>query len=394
MVEPPAVEPPKGASSTNSGAISIQTGPDRAYKDLLDAQSEFKPADFRTRVTATGVRDYGEDVADRNLGENGFNLDSPEVQVFYASAATSLGPVPQLNELRSWPRDGSVIRPASRQSSYESGLRTKSLNSSSHYAPPQRSVPNLAHLNLSASFEATPPVDVRVPTTKSSRRQSLHTYIPTGSNGTDARARVRPSSLYRVMNATEIPHYAATPKESDTMSRNAPSPEIGAAPFGLPMSVPKPWLTSNGGTGPASSSGLRPQTPKEARDSLFLAKKRAENRSGDANLSDGQLDRSPPGEGAFSHYKPPSYSQRASVASLASHRQSRHTFHSSISSSVASYDTAVPFTPLAYPNNNSSSRSRLLREGHHVRGKSGGMDVPQLTVSSPGASADTAPLSC
>ena len=367
---------------TTSGASSIQTSHERAYKDLLDAQSEIKPADFRTRVTAAGARDYGEDVADRNLGENGFNLDSPEVQVFYASAAASLGSVPQLT------------RPASRQSSYDSGLRTKSLNSSSHYAPPKRSVPNLAHLNLSAPSEATPPVDVRVPTTKSSRRQSLHTYIPTGSNGTEGRARPRPSSLYRVTNASEIPHYAATPKETDTVSWNAPSPEIGSAPFGLPLSVPKPWLNSNGVMGLPSSSGLRPQTPKEARDSLLLAKKKVGNRPGDANLSDGQLDRSPTREGAFSHYKPPSYSQRASVISLGSHRQSRHTFHSSISSSVASYDTAVPLTPLAYPNNNSSSRSRLLREDHHVRGKSGGIDVPQLKVSSPGASADTALLSC
>lgn len=55
-----------------------------AFVDLLDAQSDFKPADFRSRVQAAGVRDYGEDVADRNLGVNGVDLTSPAVKAFYA----------------------------------------------------------------------------------------------------------------------------------------------------------------------------------------------------------------------------------------------------------------------------------------------------------------------
>ncbi|GJC94341.1 hypothetical protein ColKHC_03167 [Colletotrichum higginsianum] len=43
----------------------------RGFIDLLDAQSEIKPSGFQSRVKASGVRDYGEDVADRNIGENG-----------------------------------------------------------------------------------------------------------------------------------------------------------------------------------------------------------------------------------------------------------------------------------------------------------------------------------
>ena len=42
-----------------------------ASVDILDAQWEIKPADFHSRVAAAGVRDYGEDVADRNIALNG-----------------------------------------------------------------------------------------------------------------------------------------------------------------------------------------------------------------------------------------------------------------------------------------------------------------------------------
>lgn len=38
-----------------------------AFIDILDAQGELKPYDFRSRVQASGSRDYGEDVADRNI---------------------------------------------------------------------------------------------------------------------------------------------------------------------------------------------------------------------------------------------------------------------------------------------------------------------------------------
>ncbi|UKZ82735.1 hypothetical protein TrVFT333_010531 [Trichoderma virens FT-333] len=38
-----------------------------AFVDILDAQGEFKPYDFRSRLQASGSREYGEDVADRNI---------------------------------------------------------------------------------------------------------------------------------------------------------------------------------------------------------------------------------------------------------------------------------------------------------------------------------------
>lgn len=40
-----------------------------AFVDILDAQGEIKPSNFKSRIQASGTRDYGEDVADRNMVE-------------------------------------------------------------------------------------------------------------------------------------------------------------------------------------------------------------------------------------------------------------------------------------------------------------------------------------
>lgn len=70
--------------SSSRIAKSIRSNGSRGYVDLLDAQSELKPSDFHGRIKAAGTRDYGEDVADRNIGVNGCNLDSQPVRAFYA----------------------------------------------------------------------------------------------------------------------------------------------------------------------------------------------------------------------------------------------------------------------------------------------------------------------
>ena len=70
----PVVEPPPRPPSSfrRSRAKSMTLGSERmAWVDILDAQWEIKPADFHSRVAAAGVRDYGEDVADRNIALNG-----------------------------------------------------------------------------------------------------------------------------------------------------------------------------------------------------------------------------------------------------------------------------------------------------------------------------------
>ncbi|KAM3560226.1 hypothetical protein ARSEF4850_003763 [Beauveria asiatica] len=59
------------------------------YVDLLDAQGQLGSSDFKARLQASGSRDYGEDVAERNIGQNGLLLGSPAVQQFYAAQSSS-----------------------------------------------------------------------------------------------------------------------------------------------------------------------------------------------------------------------------------------------------------------------------------------------------------------
>ncbi|KAH7146309.1 hypothetical protein EDB81DRAFT_883728 [Dactylonectria macrodidyma] len=59
------------------------------FIDILDAQGEFKPSNFRSRVEAAGAREFGEDVADRNMGINSSDLSSQAVQAFYRSSVGS-----------------------------------------------------------------------------------------------------------------------------------------------------------------------------------------------------------------------------------------------------------------------------------------------------------------
>ncbi|KAK3186330.1 hypothetical protein K4F52_004868 [Lecanicillium sp. MT-2017a] len=134
---------------------------------LLDARGEFRPSDFRARLAASGTRDFGEDVADRNIGENGLILSSKPVQTFYASrtvpqhtsaqkvAVRSLTPIEVIHEgaeddvsasrsshlARAPSRSASVrtnlsvrlnpsCRPASKDSSQSIDLRSRSAASS------------------------------------------------------------------------------------------------------------------------------------------------------------------------------------------------------------------------------------------------------------------------
>lgn len=70
----PAVElPPRPPSSFGHSRTASMTSRSArlASVDILDAQWEIRPADFHSRVAAAGVRNYGEDVADRNIALNG-----------------------------------------------------------------------------------------------------------------------------------------------------------------------------------------------------------------------------------------------------------------------------------------------------------------------------------
>lgn len=87
---------PLSLSSSYSDLLTArQTNTERAASlsrsvDLLDAHGQLGPSDFKARVQASGSRDYGEDVAERNIGQNGLILNSPAVQKFYAEQPRQL----------------------------------------------------------------------------------------------------------------------------------------------------------------------------------------------------------------------------------------------------------------------------------------------------------------
>lgn len=72
--------------SAGTGTIGTAGGGGGAvgYVDILDAQGSLRPSNFKTRLRAAGARDYGEDVAERNMAVNTVDLNSPAVLAFYA----------------------------------------------------------------------------------------------------------------------------------------------------------------------------------------------------------------------------------------------------------------------------------------------------------------------
>ncbi|KAG6036440.1 hypothetical protein E4U41_005722 [Claviceps citrina] len=70
-------------SLRSSNSVPVSRSQAQGHVDILDAQGGIRPYDFRSRVQAAGVRDYGEDVAERNMGENGVDVQSAAAREFY-----------------------------------------------------------------------------------------------------------------------------------------------------------------------------------------------------------------------------------------------------------------------------------------------------------------------
>ncbi|KAL1868755.1 hypothetical protein VTK73DRAFT_3507 [Phialemonium thermophilum] len=117
---------------------SIRSHASAKFKDILDAQSEFKPLDFKSRVRAAGARDYGEDVADRNIQQNSIDLASLKAREAYARPRDLMPPLDSrrasmtdLSRLHQH-EDANTQCPMPEPGSIEMGPRTKSLTSSTY----------------------------------------------------------------------------------------------------------------------------------------------------------------------------------------------------------------------------------------------------------------------
>ncbi|TKW57292.1 hypothetical protein CTA1_2156 [Colletotrichum tanaceti] len=196
----------------------------RGFIDLLDAQSEIKPSGFQSRVKASGVRDYGEDVADRNIGENGVDLTSERVRAFYASTST---PRTQYTGVfaspsaRGSPMDKHErFQPPRRLHSLDTEGRTKSLTTSSAQVPFRTNM-----FNPESSLSREPIMESVAESVRVRRRQSLGAYIPVTPSILAADR--RPLDAHRPTADTDGPRRVRQHKRRSTLSGEAPSNELG-----------------------------------------------------------------------------------------------------------------------------------------------------------------------
>lgn len=246
------------------------------HKDILDAQSELKPLDFKGRVKAAGARDYGEDVADRNIRESGCDLGSPVVHAIYRqeSSEDTLGNQGSLPTItRPYRKDNKTQRPVSVQS----GLRTVSLNSS---------VIRSNSLKRRASSRLSQSSGVRTATLEDhldkrprssglpTRRQSLNRKRRSElGRGSGVRPQTPPPVRHKggslpgspLRLATHVPELLA---DSDVRSTPEPQPGSPTTRSGFPSTTSAATLrpTSEKGVAKESSSSRR------SRDNLVKAR--------------------------------------------------------------------------------------------------------------------------
>lgn len=315
--------------SGQSRANSLRSDGVGAFKDILDAQSEIKPADFRERVKATGARDYGEDVAERNMGENGFDLEAEHVQAFYTQSRRA-----QPN------KDGLALAEVGfRADAYRAGARRRPLRSSQISLP--RRISSMAP--MSPSVGPTPRGDF-------GRPRSVNTYMPLAIKSLVAPPQPDPENL------EDIPW--------------PPAPELGRLDFGFSaLESATPAMPHLSAAAPAPTV----RTARLPRDSVELARKRTE-----MLLSEGAVGDDAPASNfalwSATRARRPLSSLSATSVSRRNH--SLYTLRSSDSSSIASRDTLRLATPLSCPHKTAVQQARDAQEDSVLQ------DIDALTAAS------------
>ncbi|KAI1211024.1 uncharacterized protein F4807DRAFT_47607 [Annulohypoxylon truncatum] len=191
-----SVPSPTFVRNRNSSIFSADSTSTRKFVDLLEAQSFIKPSDFYGRVKATGAKDYGEDVADRNIGGQSSSVNPTQTEEIFKKNF-SFG-------VDSDSKD--VNRPPSsrKRHSVGSGLRTKSISSNFH-----STLPVIVSTELPQENENR---NITSPVRKAPRRKSLHSYVPPSSAELCAD---RPSSSSRAkhVEGTGLPSFPSSLQE-------------------------------------------------------------------------------------------------------------------------------------------------------------------------------------
>ncbi|KAK7997281.1 hypothetical protein PG989_005321 [Apiospora arundinis] len=177
-------KPPPLFHERSASIRSGDSGMTRGFVDLLDAQSTISPINFHQRLQAAGGKIYGEDVADRNIRENGFNLDNPVIRAFY-EAPSRPGPLPSSASTKG--SDADLRARAKKRHSIGATLRTKSFTSSDVGSFPERTssvIPSIPpEYRTSKTKKSEEPK-----ANKASRRKSMPGYIVSSSPATRSRS--------------------------------------------------------------------------------------------------------------------------------------------------------------------------------------------------------------
>lgn len=297
-------------AENDSEAVSFTEGRERAgsmsslarrlSKDLLDAVDEFRPLDFRSRVQAAGARDYGEDVADRNLRPPtnlSTTVSSPNLYSQFSSGRSHSSQSVSLNS------------------------RTKSINSmNEHYDSTPRAQSAQADHERPEFF-----------TRRNKNRLSLNTYKPSGF--------VSPTPQ--------------TPRSSAT----TPGHRGGMTPsdFGSPEARHEMWSRQYH-LSPAVSNFSLPRSPKTVRRTAKSQEPQPvhDDTNGEDTFSEERQFSGMRKSSSHSEQRKSAASGDVQGSTKTAARYSQGTYRSSLASSVTSRNPSIDFTPLGCPKQNNS----------------------------------------
>ncbi|TRX99031.1 hypothetical protein FHL15_000373 [Xylaria flabelliformis] len=171
--------PSPGLTSLYSDSIRSEFSRPRGYVDLLDAQSRFKHSDFQGRLQATGARDYGEDVADRNRLEKATDSEKAKAQESHPDDEDTIC-APIISKDVDDDSDDELPRRPRIRHSVSSGLRSK--HTSTHTFDPY---PKRTSSRLPYDADEIPKAMSRTASARSeraARRKSMPSFSASASN--------------------------------------------------------------------------------------------------------------------------------------------------------------------------------------------------------------------
>lgn len=297
---------------------SIKSASSGRHRDLLEVLEEIRPIEFRSRVLATGAKDYGEDVADRNIRQPLVTVSTPNLK-------------------GSSDFDRAYSSPSLANRTGSSSLRGRTTSPSPATAtdtPRVTPVKSLRDMRL-AQREAPASNNFLEPgsfSRKNKNRLSLNTYNPSGLES--PRSPHSPRSITTTTDRVAVRDFGTNAMDPDQLSR-----KYHLSPVGSNFSIPRsPRLAASN----PHASQVQPVIAQQQESELTVEEQLAEIATADSSQEQREFLKS---VGQIS-------TTRTSV------RFSSQTYRSSLASSMMSRNASLDFTPLGLPP--AASRLRSL----------------------------------